>query len=194
MLGTLNDPFWPLPQRPPTPHLGFGFCESSNPFCWEGGGPGEQLPGGQRKQLYGLLCSSPQGGSEEGPEPSHPSEPCVLEQNLQNDEDVAQPSPEPDGGVSTRDSGRASIRSSQWSFSTISNTTQRSYNACCSWTQHPLIQKNCRVVLASFLLLLLGLGEYAEGPDSPSLPLCRLFPPDAGASQHPHVTGEKLRP
>lgn len=28
-----------------------------------------------------------------------------------------------------------------------------------SWTQHPLIQKNCRVVLASFLLLLLGLGE-----------------------------------
>ncbi|XP_021120160.1 transmembrane protein 134 isoform X4 [Heterocephalus glaber] len=80
-------------------------------------------------------------------------------QNLQNDEDVAQPSPEPDGGVSTRDSGRTSIRSSQWSFSTISSTTQRSYNACCSWTQHPLIQKNCRVVLASFLLLLLGLGK-----------------------------------
>ncbi|KAM6160046.1 transmembrane protein 134 isoform 4-T4 [Erethizon dorsatum] len=53
-------------------------------------------------------------------------------QNLQNDEDVAQPSPEPDGGVSTRDSGRTSIRSSQWSFSTISSTTQRSYNACCS--------------------------------------------------------------
>ncbi|XP_025771357.1 transmembrane protein 134 [Puma concolor] len=48
-------------------------------------------------------------------------------------------------------------RSSQWSFSTISNSTQRSYHACCSWTQHPLIQKNRRVVLASFLLLLLGL-------------------------------------
>ncbi|XP_057362825.1 transmembrane protein 134 isoform X9 [Manis pentadactyla] len=48
-------------------------------------------------------------------------------QNLENDEDGAQASPEPDGGVST------------------------------SWTQHPLIQKNCRVVLASFLLLLLGL-------------------------------------
>lgn len=56
-----------------------------------------------------------------------------------------------------RDSSRTSIRSSQWSFSTISNTTQRSYHACCSWTQHPLIQKNRRVVLASFLLLLLGL-------------------------------------
>ncbi|XP_011842397.1 PREDICTED: transmembrane protein 134 isoform X2 [Mandrillus leucophaeus] len=79
-------------------------------------------------------------------------------QNLENDEDGAQISPEPDGGVSTRDSGRTSIRSSQWSFSTISSGTQRSYNTCCSWTQHPLIQKNRRVVLASFLLLLLGLG------------------------------------
>ncbi|XP_074128704.1 transmembrane protein 134 isoform X6 [Sminthopsis crassicaudata] len=58
---------------------------------------------------------------------------------------------------STRDSGPSSTRSSQWSFSTISNGTQRSYRACCSWTQHPLIQKNRRVVLASFLLLLLGL-------------------------------------
>ncbi|XP_007171131.2 transmembrane protein 134 isoform X2 [Balaenoptera acutorostrata] len=78
-------------------------------------------------------------------------------QNLENDEDGAQASPEPDGGASTRDSGRTSIRSSQWSFSNISTSTQRSYNACCSWTQHPLIQKNHRVVLASFLLLLLGL-------------------------------------
>ncbi|XP_019270717.2 transmembrane protein 134 isoform X1 [Panthera pardus] len=83
-------------------------------------------------------------------------------QNLENDEDAAQASPEPDGGVSIRDSGRTSIRSSQWSFSTISNSTQRSYHACCSWTQHPLIQKNRRVVLASFLLLLLGLGHTTE--------------------------------
>uniref|UniRef100_A0A452DJ18 Transmembrane protein 134 n=1 Tax=Bos taurus TaxID=9913 RepID=A0A452DJ18_BOVIN len=60
--------------------------------------------------------------------------------------------------VRARDSGQTSIRSSQWSFSSISSSTQRSYNACCSWTQHPLIQKNHRVVLASFLLLLLGLG------------------------------------
>uniref|UniRef100_A0A452EIX5 Transmembrane protein 134 n=1 Tax=Capra hircus TaxID=9925 RepID=A0A452EIX5_CAPHI len=85
-------------------------------------------------------------------------------QNLENDEDGAQASPEPDGGVSTRDSGRTSIRSSQWSFSSISSSTQRSYNACCSWTQHPLIQKNHRVVLASFLLLLLGLGECPAYP------------------------------
>ncbi|XP_036716711.1 transmembrane protein 134 isoform X9 [Balaenoptera musculus] len=71
-------------------------------------------------------------GREEGPEPSHPSEACVLEQNLENDEDGAQASPEPEGGASTRDSGRTSIRSSQWSFSNISTSTQRSYNACCS--------------------------------------------------------------
>ncbi|XP_073906321.1 transmembrane protein 134 isoform X3 [Castor canadensis] len=65
-------------------------------------------------------------------------------QNLENDEDGAQASPELEGGVSTRDSGRTSIRSSQWSFSTVSSNTQRTYNACCSWTQHPLIQKNCK--------------------------------------------------
>ncbi|XP_072495400.1 transmembrane protein 134 isoform X5 [Notamacropus eugenii] len=65
---------------------------------------------------------------------------------------------DPDGAMKlSRDSGRSSTRSSQWSFSTISNSTQRSYQACCSWTQHPLIKKNRRVVLASFLLLLLGL-------------------------------------
>ncbi|XP_023374117.1 transmembrane protein 134 isoform X3 [Otolemur garnettii] len=53
-------------------------------------------------------------------------------QNLENDEDGAQASPDLDGGVSTRDLGRTSIRSSQWSFSTISSSTQRSYNTCCS--------------------------------------------------------------
>nr|KAF6439256.1 transmembrane protein 134 [Molossus molossus] len=103
-------------------------------------------------------------------------------QNLENDEDGAQASPEPDGGVSTRDSGRTSVRSSQWSFSTISNSTQRSYNACCSWTQHPLIQKNRRVVLASFLLLLLGLvliliGVGLEVAPSPGVSSAIFFVP-----------------
>ncbi|XP_013849482.2 transmembrane protein 134 isoform X3 [Sus scrofa] len=98
-------------------------------------------------------------------------------QNLENDEDGAQASPEPDGGVSTRDSGRTSIRSSQWSFSTISSSTQRSYNACCSWTQHPLIQKNRRVVLASFLLLLLGLGPPPCHQLLPPAPVLTLAAP-----------------
>ncbi|XP_044156223.1 transmembrane protein 134 isoform X1 [Bufo gargarizans] len=47
--------------------------------------------------------------------------------------------------------------SSQCSFSTISNSTQLSTQGCLSWTRHPLIQKNKKVVLSSFLLLLLGL-------------------------------------
>ncbi|XP_009006814.1 transmembrane protein 134 isoform X2 [Callithrix jacchus] len=124
-------------------------------------------------------------------------------QNLENDEDGAQASPEPDGGVSTRDSGRTSIRSSQWSFSTISSGTQRSYNTCCSWTQHPLIQKNRRVVLASFLLLLLGLGVSsaiffvpgflllvpggATGASSSST--CHTSRSDCGAAWAPPVHG-----
>ncbi|XP_011379913.1 transmembrane protein 134 isoform X2 [Pteropus medius] len=83
-------------------------------------------------------------------------------------------------GRATRDSGRTSIRS--WSFSTISNTTQRSYNACCSWTQHPLIQKNRRVVLASFVLLLLGLvliliGVGLEVAPSPGVSSAIFFVP-----------------
>ncbi|XP_045711008.1 transmembrane protein 134 isoform X2 [Phyllostomus hastatus] len=82
----------------------------------------------------------------------------------------------------TRDSGRTSVRSSQWSFSTISSSTQRSYNACCSWTQHPLIQKNRRVVLASFLLLLLGLvlilvGVGLEVAPSPGVSSAIFFVP-----------------
>lgn len=61
-----------------------------------------------------------------------------------------------------------------------------------SWTQHPLIQKNRRVVLASFLLLLLGLGEWPQGsPAYPHegsvLPLCGLCTPSLvhRASLHP---------
>ncbi|XP_077901638.1 transmembrane protein 134 isoform X5 [Ictidomys tridecemlineatus] len=73
-------------------------------------------------------------------------------QNLENDEDGAQASPEPDGGVST------------------------------SWTKHPLIQKNLRVVLASFLLLLLGtalilVGVGLEAAPSPGVSSAIFFVP-----------------
>ena len=44
-----------------------------------------------------------------------------------------------------------------------------------SWTQHPLIQKNRRVVLASFLLLLLGLGECPAYPHQGSTLLLLRF-------------------
>lgn len=91
----------------------------------------------------------------EGPDEEKQSR--LRYQNLENDEDSAQAAPELDEGVGTRNHGPTSLRSSQWSFSTISNSTQRSYRACCSWIQHPLVQKNRRIVLASFLLLFLGL-------------------------------------
>ncbi|XP_074128699.1 transmembrane protein 134 isoform X1 [Sminthopsis crassicaudata] len=113
----------------------------------EEGGPGA----GGAPARFGALHFERK--SEEGEKQSR-----LKYQNLENDEDGPRIPSDPDGAPKiSRDSGPSSTRSSQWSFSTISNGTQRSYRACCSWTQHPLIQKNRRVVLASFLLLLLGL-------------------------------------
>ncbi|XP_074128700.1 transmembrane protein 134 isoform X2 [Sminthopsis crassicaudata] len=112
----------------------------------EEGGPGA----GGAPARFGALHFERK--SEEGEKQSR-----LKYQNLENDEDGPRIPSDPDGAPKIRDSGPSSTRSSQWSFSTISNGTQRSYRACCSWTQHPLIQKNRRVVLASFLLLLLGL-------------------------------------
>ncbi|XP_003341950.2 transmembrane protein 134 isoform X2 [Monodelphis domestica] len=117
----------------------------------EEGGPG---PGGGAPR-FGALHFERKGrgdAEEEGEKQSR-----LKYQNLENDEDAARIPSDPDGVLKLRDPGRSSTQSSQWSFSTISNGTQRSYRAFCSWTQHPLIQKNRRVVLASFLLLSLGL-------------------------------------
>ncbi|XP_044536041.1 transmembrane protein 134 isoform X1 [Gracilinanus agilis] len=117
----------------------------------EEGGPG---PGGGPPR-FGALHFERKGrgdAEEEGEKQSR-----LKYQNLENDEDAGRIPPDPDGALKLRDPGRSSTQSSQWSFSTISNGTQRSYRAFCSWTQHPLIQKNRRVVLASFLLLSLGL-------------------------------------
>uniref|UniRef100_A0AAZ3RAW6 Transmembrane protein 134 n=1 Tax=Oncorhynchus tshawytscha TaxID=74940 RepID=A0AAZ3RAW6_ONCTS len=56
------------------------------------------------------------------------------------------------------DPATLSYCSSQWSFSTLSSVTQLSAQ-CCGWTSHPLVKKNRRVVLASFLLLVTGVGK-----------------------------------
>ncbi|XP_053552398.1 transmembrane protein 134 [Bombina bombina] len=73
--------------------------------------------------------------------------------NLENDEEA--------DSVEIQDPARVlpqlSSRNSQCSFSTTSNSTQFSHQGLFSWTRHPLIQKNKKVVLSSFLLLLLGL-------------------------------------
>lgn len=80
------------------------------------------------------------------------------------------------------DPATLSYCSSQWSFSTLSSVTQLSAHCCgyvhtkqthapekktscwkpiyfCRWVSHPLVKKNRRVVLASFLLLVTGVGE-----------------------------------
>ncbi|XP_055764975.1 transmembrane protein 134-like isoform X2 [Salvelinus fontinalis] len=64
--------------------------------------------------------------------------------------------------------------SSQWSFSTLSSVTQLSAH-CCGWTSHPLVKKNRRVVLASFLLLVTGVALIFTG-------VVIQLNPDAGVS------------
>uniref|UniRef100_H3DQV6 Transmembrane protein 134 n=1 Tax=Tetraodon nigroviridis TaxID=99883 RepID=H3DQV6_TETNG len=49
-----------------------------------------------------------------------------------------------------------------WSFSTLSSVTQLSAH-CCGWVSHPLVKKNRRVVLASFLLLITGVALIFTG-------------------------------
>ncbi|RVE76283.1 hypothetical protein OJAV_G00006800 [Oryzias javanicus] len=77
-------------------------------------------------------------------------------QNLENEETVG------DSGNSSfnnffkiSDPATLSYCSSQWSFSTLSSVQQLSAH-CCGWVSHPLVKKNRRVVLASFLLLITG--------------------------------------
>uniref|UniRef100_A0A7N6B7G1 Transmembrane protein 134 n=1 Tax=Anabas testudineus TaxID=64144 RepID=A0A7N6B7G1_ANATE len=61
------------------------------------------------------------------------------------------------------DPATLSYCSSQWSFSTLSSVTQLSAH-CCGWVSHPLVKKNRRVVFASFLLLITGVGDIVFVP------------------------------
>ncbi|KAM3624470.1 uncharacterized protein V6R79_023966 [Siganus canaliculatus] len=60
------------------------------------------------------------------------------------------------------DPATLSYCSSQWSFSTLSSVTQLSAH-CCGWVSHPVVKKNRRVVLASFLLLITGVALIFTG-------------------------------
>ncbi|XP_062244489.1 transmembrane protein 134 [Platichthys flesus] len=60
------------------------------------------------------------------------------------------------------DPATLSYCSSQWSFSTLSSYTHLSAH-CCGWVSHPLVKKNRRVVLASFLLLITGVALIFTG-------------------------------
>lgn len=85
------------------------------------------------------------------------------------------------------DPATLSYCSSQWSFSTLSSASQLSARCCgyaprdaqtrrqwkekkdsqfknvfpCRWLSHPLVKKNRRIVLASFLLLITGVGKFS---------------------------------
>ncbi|MBN3311128.1 ZFP91 ligase, partial [Amia calva] len=96
------------------------------------------------------------------PPPTASLDPSALS-NLENDDDGLS-----NCGNTTfnnlfriREAGSVSL--SQWSFSTLSSGTQLSYRECFSWTRHPLILKNRRVVVASFLLLITGLALIFTG-------------------------------
>ncbi|XP_053713118.1 transmembrane protein 134 [Synchiropus splendidus] len=60
------------------------------------------------------------------------------------------------------DPATLSYCSSQWSFSTLSSVTQLPAR-CCGWVSHPLVKKNRRVVLASFLLFITGIALIFTG-------------------------------
>ncbi|XP_030644001.1 transmembrane protein 134 [Chanos chanos] len=60
------------------------------------------------------------------------------------------------------DPATLSYCSSQWSFSTLSSVTQLSAR-CCGWLSHPLLKKNRKVVVASFLLLIIGVALIFTG-------------------------------
>ncbi|XP_068178050.1 transmembrane protein 134 isoform X2 [Antennarius striatus] len=84
-------------------------------------------------------------------------------QNLENEDALGS------NGVSSfnnffkiSDPATLSYCSSQWSFSTLSSVTQLSAH-CCGWVSHPLVKKNRRVVLASFLLLITGIALIFTG-------------------------------
>ncbi|XP_061840397.1 transmembrane protein 134 isoform X2 [Nerophis lumbriciformis] len=58
------------------------------------------------------------------------------------------------------ESSTLSYCSSQWSFSTLSSVTHLSAHW---WVSHPLVKKNRKVVLASFLLLITGVALIFTG-------------------------------
>ncbi|XP_053305824.1 transmembrane protein 134 [Spea bombifrons] len=98
--------------------------------------------------------------------------------NLENDDDLDH--------MKVKDTERGlptlSSRSSQCSFSTLSNSTQLSSQECFSWTRHPLVKKNKKVVISSFLLLLLGLvfvfvGVGLQVSPSPAISSAIFFVP-----------------
>ncbi|KAG5848267.1 transmembrane protein 134 [Anguilla rostrata] len=120
-----------------------------------------------------LSFSKPQGHSPSTA--STPEHSSLKYQNLENEEGLGSSGNSSfNNFFKISDPATLSYCSSQWSFSTLSSVTQLSAH-CCSWTSHPLVKKNRRVVLASFLLLVTGMALIFTG-------IVIQLNPDAGVS------------
>ncbi|XP_077427005.1 transmembrane protein 134 [Vanacampus margaritifer] len=120
------------------------------------------------KEREAELTFGPLTFSKPQPHPSpvllaSPEHSNLKYQNLENEDPLAN-----NGNSSFNnffkisDPATLSYCSSQWSFSTLSSVTQLSAH-CCGWVSHPLVKKNRRVVLASFLLLFTGVALIFTG-------------------------------
>ncbi|XP_012690681.1 transmembrane protein 134 [Clupea harengus] len=147
----------------------------------EGVGPGGDLEGwkGKEKEKDGEMTFGTLSFTKPQTHPAtvagSPEHSNLKYQNLENEDVLG------NSGSSTfnnffkiSDPATLSYCSSQWSFSTLSSVTQLSAH-CCSWTSHPLVKKNRRVVLASFLLLITGVALIFTG-------IVIQLNPDAGVS------------
>ncbi|XP_062851569.1 transmembrane protein 134 isoform X2 [Trichomycterus rosablanca] len=128
----------------------------------DGAGPEEELDGwkDRDKEREGEMTFGPLSFSKPQSLPStsniSPEHSNLKYQNLENEETLGSPVNSTFNNLfKISDPATLSYCSSQWSFSTLSSVTQLSAH-CCGWTSHPLIKKNRRVVLASFLLLITG--------------------------------------
>lgn len=83
-------------------------------------------------------------------------------QNLENEDALGNGNSSFNNFFKISDPSNLSYCSSQWSFSTLSSVTQLSAH-CCGWVSHPLVKKNRKVVLASFLLLITGVALIFTG-------------------------------
>ncbi|KAB5581341.1 hypothetical protein PHYPO_G00174450 [Pangasianodon hypophthalmus] len=134
----------------------------------EGAGPEEDLDGWKDRErerdgemTFGpLTFSKPQSLPSSTGAMDHSN---LKYQNLENEEALGSPVNSTFNNLfKISDPATLSYCSSQWSFSTLSSVTQLSAH-CCGWTSHPLIKKNRRVVLASFLLLITGVALIFTG-------------------------------
>ncbi|XP_028833371.1 transmembrane protein 134 [Denticeps clupeoides] len=148
----------------------------------EGAAPGEGLEGWKARErerdregemTFGpLTFSKPQTHPSAGAgSPEHSN---LKYQNLENEVLGNNGNSTFNNFFKISDPATLSYCSSQWSFSTLSSVTHLSAH-CCGWTSHPLVKKNRRVVLASFLLLITGIALIFTG-------IVIQLNPDAGVS------------